>query len=362
MNTAHIFMLFISTLVLSACETDNGLPVNSGTSSTTESNEWLIPSDEVFDGGPGKDGIPALELPDFVGLNDLSNSYLSDDDLVLGYKSGDVVKAYPHPLLDWHEIINDQVSGEYVSITYCPLTGTGIGWDRVINGDITSFGVSGLLYNSNLLPYDRLTDSYWSQIRLDCVHGSLVGTAIRTVPLLETSWKQWKEMFPNSKVVSVETGYSRNYGNYPYGSYRTSSLLIFPVSTSDNSLHKKERVHGIVISDKARVYRFEDFGDSLTLINDLFQEREIIVAGIKNEFIVSFYTELPDGTELELSAVDGRLPVILRDENSGEWNIFGEAISGPYKGKKLESTVSFMGYWFSWASFYPDVEIFSPVE
>ena len=218
---------------------------------------WLIPSNEVFNGGPGKDGIPALQNPEFEKRNDIA--YLNDEDLILGLVVGSEARAYPHKILDWHEIINDEIQGRDIVISYCPLTGTGIGWDQSFHGKSSTFGVSGLLYNSNLLPYDRETDSYWSQIRLDCVKGSRKGEKIETIQLIETTWKTWSSMFPETRVVTTNTGYSRNYSRYPYGNYKTSEDLIFPISKDDNRLHPKEVVHGVIINDKATVYRYEHF-------------------------------------------------------------------------------------------------------
>ena len=121
----------------------NGSGTGNGGSSITV--DWLIPINEVLDGGPGKDGIPALENPENIGVNDIH--FLSDSDLVIGFSSGNQARAYPHKILDWHEIINDEVNGKKLAVTYCPLTGTGIGWKRSIDGQTTTFGVSGLLYN-----------------------------------------------------------------------------------------------------------------------------------------------------------------------------------------------------------------------
>ena len=160
-----IYFLSFLLLGLYACNSQKE-PVSLG-----QNPEWLIPIDEIYDGGPGKDGIPALLNPHSVQATEIG--YLQDEDLVLGYKVGEEAHAYPHPILDWHEIINDAVGSEAISIIYCPLTGTGIGWDREINGATTSFGVSGLLYNSNIIPYDRLTDSNWSQIQNKCVNGQI---------------------------------------------------------------------------------------------------------------------------------------------------------------------------------------------
>lgn len=197
-------LLFLSLFMFTCQETEAPIR-NSPTNPNT--GQWDIPRDQVFDGGPGKDGIPALDNP---ALSNASEStYLSDDDLVLGYKNGNEMVAYPIRILDWHEIINDKVNGHAISVTYCPLTGTGIGWDRTIDGDETTFGVSGLLYNSNLIPYDRKTDSNWSQIKLNCVNGVLRGREILTFQLVETTWKTWRALFPDTKYVSISTGYNR---------------------------------------------------------------------------------------------------------------------------------------------------------
>jgi len=219
----------------------------------SQDSNWLIPSDKVEDGGPGKDGIPALDNPNFISSEEVT--YLNDSDLVLGLKVGNTVRAYPIPILDWHEIINDEIEGKQIAIVYCPLTGTGIGWDRMVNGNLTTFGVSGLLYNSNIIPYDRSTDSNWSQMLLKAVNGELIGMGIDTYTLFETEWGLWKEMYPEAEVVSTDTGHARNYNSYPYGSYRTDNRLIFPVTDSDDRRTLKDRVLGVIIDEQAKLYK-----------------------------------------------------------------------------------------------------------
>ena len=128
-----------------------------------EGGVWSIPNEQVLDGGPGKDGIPSVDNPIFYDIS--QNTVYEEEDLVVGYKRDTAARAYPHVVLDWHEIVNDEINGFPMTITYCPLTGTAIGWDRTIDGNVTTFGVSGLLYNSNLIPYDRRTNSNWSQMQ-----------------------------------------------------------------------------------------------------------------------------------------------------------------------------------------------------
>jgi hypothetical protein len=353
MKAKKVIIIIALGALLASCNTEDGTMNN-------ENNIWTIPRNEVFDGGPGKDGIPALVNPILISASEAS--YLSDDDLVLGYKNGGDIRAYPHPILDWHEIINDKVNNFAIAVTYCPLTGTGIGWERTIEGDETTFGVSGLLYNSNLIPYDRKTNSNWSQIRLDCVNGELIGNSIATIPLIETTWATWKSMYPQTKVISLQTGHSRNYNRYPYGDYRTNhNNIIFPFSPKDDRLPAKERVHGVIIDGKAKAYRFTQFPGSLTVVEDEFQDVPIVVVGSANKnFIVSFSRELPDGSLLEFNtnADINAGAEILMDQEGNVWDIFGKALSGPRAGQELTPTTSFIGYWFSWGAFYPDLEIY----
>ena len=347
----NIILIFLIPIIIIACSDD---PVYND-NDNSNNYSWLIPVDEVYDGGPGKDGIPALDSPELIDVDEVK--YLENDDLVLGIVSQNDIIAYPHKILDWHEIINTSPGNIHVAITYCPLTGTGIGWNREINGSVTTFGVSGLLYNSNLIPYDRQTDSNWSQIGLDCVYGLRAGTNIEVINIIETNWETWKSMYPNSKVVSTNTGYTRNYDSYPYGTYKTNESLIFPVNPLDNRLHIKERVHGIIINDQAKTYRFSSFSNSrFSIIEDEFQNKDLLIIGSQNEnLIVSFINE----TTLNFQIVQDQLPIILEDNEGNSWDIWGNAVSGPREGEELKSTISFMGFWFAWGAFYPDAEIYN---
>lgn len=316
---------------------------------------WLIPVDQVHEGGPGKDGIPALSNPDFT-KPELA-TYLSDEDLVLGVVMGGAVRAYPHAILDWHEIVNDIVGGTTVSITYCPLTGSGIAWDRSLIGNKTTFGVSGLLYNSNLIPFDRKTASYWSQMKLQCVNGPLIGQSAKTFKILETTWKTWKELYPQTSVLSSNTGHVRQYGTYPYGDYKQSDQLIFPVSNIDTCLPPKERVLGVSVGEKTEVYPIAGFSDGVSVLNETFNGTPIVVVGSKaKNFAIGFESSLGDEI-LSFTPLQNELPVVMIDAGGTKWDIFGRAVEGPRSGKELDSIRSFTAYWFAWGAFYPGVEI-----
>lgn len=346
-------MFFLST----SCQDNSNSDLYPGGGDNPPAASWLIPINEVYDGGPGKDGIPALVNPFFI--NAAEATYLSDNQLVLGFKGENEVRAYPHSILDYHEIINDDIGNHSIAIVYCPLTGTGIGWDRTINGTKTTFGVSGLLYNTNLIPYDRLTNSNWSQMLLKCVNGELSGNTPSTYNLIETTWGSWKKMYPSTKVVSSNTGYSRNYNVYPYGSYLSNSLLLFPVSNQDERLPMKERVLGIIISGEAKAYSIENFGTNSSLINDVFEGVELSIIGNKTDnFVLAFNREL-SGTVLNFQIIQDELPAIMIDDEGTTWDVFGNAMSGPRAGQKLESITQFMGYWFSWGAFYPNIDVYA---
>lgn len=326
---------------------------DSDSDNPTTGGSWSIPVAEVVDGGPGKDGIPALTNPNFINIQ--STNYLSDTDFVLGFKQGNDVRAYPHAILDWHEIINDNIGNVSLAVIYCPLTGTGVGWNRVIKGKETTFGVSGLLYNTNLIPYDRETNSNWSQILNESVNGSLIGEKANLIQLFETDWKTWKTLYPNSKVLSNTTGFSRTYGQSPYGDYNTNnSRFLFPVP-KDSRLPLKERVLAIVDGKNAKAFRFSSF-TSQNILKNSFKGKNYLIVGNPN-FIVSF--ELESNTiNLEFEYVyNGVSEIVLKDNEGNSWNVFGEAVSGPRTGTKLKSAASFMGFWFSIPAFYT-TEIF----
>ena len=318
--------------------------------------EWLIPEKEVLKGA-GKDAIPALTNPELV--HDGEVDYLNGNDLVIGLMVDGEPRAYPHRILDWHEIINDRIGSTYLAITYCPLTGSGIAWNQrqLTNA---SFGVSGLLYNSNLIPYDRSTNSYWSQMKLMCVFGERLGEIAAPLPIVETTWNSWRAMYPDTKVVSNNTGYERPYQHYPYGTYRSTDFLLFPVKPLDKRLPLKERVAGVIVDITAKVYRLSSFKGGLRVINDTFEGVPLVVAGGETQnMLLIFGRSMPDGTVLTFEPVQDQLPIIMKDNEGTLWDVFGWGIVGPRVGQRLPVTNSFIAYWFAWGAFYPDPVIYT---
>ncbi|MBD3630613.1 DUF3179 domain-containing protein [Cyclobacterium sp.] len=333
-------------------------PGGGGSNTSGGSQNWLIPENEVFDGGPGKDGIPALNEPNLVAGSEID--YLEETDLVLGFAAEGEAVAYPHKILDWHEIINHEVGATALAVIYCPLTGTGIGWDRNISAGKTTFGVSGLLYNTNVIPYDRLTDTNWSQMRFEAVNGELIGEEPEVISLIETSWATWKAMYPETKVVSRETGHNRNYANYPYGDYKSNhSSLLFPVNKTDDRLQAKKRVLGIMNGENLKVYPIENFAEQTRLVYDTFEEEPVAVIGNSAaNILVALNRRLSDGTVLDFTLGASSNSWILVDQEGNQWNLFGEAISGPREGEVLGKFPQMMGFWFSWPPFFENIAVY----
>ncbi len=344
-----IFSITLIVLITGCADQVSNSPGGSG--------DWLIPVNQIFDGGPGKDGIPAVSSPKFTDSDVLT--FMDDNDFVIGINIGGEIRAYPHPILDWHEIVNDKIGGNAFAVTYCPLTGSAVGWNRILNGVETTFGVSGNLYNTNLMPYDRATNSNWSQMKLQCVNGNLIGQEADLVHLIETTWKTWKEMYPGSNVMTENTGFTKPYGLFPYGDYKVNhNRLIFPVSPDDNRLPRKERVIGVIVGDVSKVYQISRFSSGMETIDDNFNGESIVVAGSGGKNIaVAYNRRLLDGTILTFDPVVGALPVIMKDNEGTSWDIFGFAVDGSRKGTRLTPTDSFISYWFAWGAFFPGAEI-----
>jgi hypothetical protein len=361
---SSIFLFLINFTLIIAC---NNSTSNSGMGGDprglTFSDEWILPKDEIIDGGPGLDGIPSIDNPDFAPVQTIQ--YVDDDRLIAGVRVGNNIRAYPHQVLDWHEIVNDQTDDDvFFVLTYCPLTGTAICWER---GASMEFGVSGLLFRNNLILYDRQTASRYSQMQLRGVNGPMAHTYLQTIPVVETTWKTWKTMYPNSEILTDRTGFNRDYSGFAYGSVylEKDSATNFPVKNHDDRLLRKERVHGIIgrkiTSEGApvRVYPIDNFGNNIKVINDEFEGQNIVIAGSSdNNFAVSFSRTMRDSTVLQFEVVQNDLPVIMKDQEGNYWDVFGFATQGPRIGSRLSSVKSYTGYWFAWADFFPGLEIY----
>jgi len=275
----------------------------------------IIPSEKILSGGPPRDGIPSIDKPKFISA--AKASYLKPDDRVMGIVVAGEARAYPIRILNWHEIVNDVIKGQAVAVTFCPLCGSGIVYEADFNGKAHKFGVSGLLYNSDVLLYDRETETLWSQILSKGISGKLVNQALKIVASSHTSWQTWQQKHPQTKVLSNKTGFKRDYNRSPYGDYNDNKSTYFPVAFSSKKYHPKERVLGITINGKHKVYPFSELAKSnKTSLNDSFEGKQLRL---------SFDVENRDGE--------------IKDNT-------GEIIA------------SINTFWFAWYAFHPKAEIY----
>ena len=348
-----VTIIFVISCTSSSVETNSEVEVEPCTG-----KGWIIPCQQIVN-AVGKDDIPSIDSPKFTTASDVS--FLDDWELVLGIKIGDKLKAYPNVILYYHEIVNDFINDTPVAITYCPLTGSGIAWNRNIEGQTTTFGVSGLIHKNNLIAYDRSTNSSWSQMKNKSVAGELKSTPIETIQLVEMTWGAWKNAFPESQVLNTNTGYDRNYDQYLYGKdySEDNDHILFPIYNEDHRLERKNLVHSIIHDSQVKSYPLSAFESFFQVFNETLVDKKIVVAGnSKINLAISFSRVLKDGTELTFNSVDKQFPIVLEDTEGTKWNIFGEAVSGPREGQQLQPVQSYNAYWFAIADFYPFPIIF----
>jgi len=275
---------------------------------------------QILSGGPDRDGIPAIDHPEFIPVKEVD--YLRDKDIVIGLVRGNIAHAYPTRILIWHEIVNDVIANDAVAITYCPLCGTAMVFDRTIDGKTRTFGVSGLLYQSDVLMYDRESESLWSQLARQAVSGPAVGQKLNWLPSQYMTWKAWHRKYPDSLVLSLNTGYRRNYQAEAYASYFASDNTMFPVPYSRTELAKKAWVLGIIVNGKAKAYAIDD-------LSAKHRHGENVISDTIN-----------------------RTTLTVRYDAAKK----SPHVTGP-DGKTIPAVITF---WFAWQAFYPDTQLWKP--
>jgi len=318
---------------------------------TTNGQKHIVPLEKIKSGGPPKDGIPSIDTPEFTEAS--QEYHVSDSDTVLGLEINGDVRAYPLSILVWHEIVNDNVGGVPVAVTYCPLCFTNQVFERMIDGQEVEFGTSGKLYNSNLVMYDRLTNSYWSQALGKAIVGELTGYELSTIPFDVIRWGDWKSLHPDSVVLTTNTGHIRAYGVDPYGNYYTETRILFPVENTDDRMHPKEIILGFNDGDVYKAYKQQDV-ESAVIINDQINNNPIFLVSLYPENARAFERTV-DGKVLEFFFKDES---IIDKETNSEWNYDGVAISGALVGTELNRIPFNPGFWFEWIAFHPDTDVY----
>lgn len=309
--------------------------------------------EEITWGGVRKDGIPALVNPKLVAPTDKAASYLDDDELVFGVSINGDVRAYPLRMLDWHEMFNDVIGGVPVALAYCTLCGSGILYETDVAGRDApfEFGSSGFLYRSNKLMFDRETNSLWNQFTGKPVVGELVGSGIdlKVRPVAITSWKKWLTQHPDTQVLSIDTGFERDYTpGKPYASYFNSPDLMFPARVDNTSLAPKDYVYALRLGEAEKAWSLNLFADDKVL-NDVIGERKIVLIGDPDSRTVRAY----DSEGLEFAAHRTNSGALIA--NAQEWRITEDALISK-DDKRLDRLPGHIAYWFAWQNFRPNAE------
>lgn len=236
-----------------------------------ELTDLKIEEEAILPGGPPRDGIPSIDKPQYISPD--KADFMKPDDMVLSFTQGNVTRAYPLRVLVWHEIVNETIDGRPILVTYCPLCGTAMVFDRKVADKVRSFGVSGLLYQSDVLMYDRESESLWSQLEMKAVSGPLSGTKLKWLASEHLTWETWKEKHPNGEVLSTKTGFRRNYGGRAYASYFDSPSPIKPVPKTRTELPEKDWVVGVLLGEHAVAFPVKDLEKSPKAVHTLGDQK-----------------------------------------------------------------------------------------
>jgi hypothetical protein len=374
--------LLLPAAVLLACDqpanTPQALAVDvSGPVSAQLTAEWpntdftrrTVELDEIQSGGPPKDGIPAIDVPQFVS-NAVARAWLNDDEPVIVVRIDRDARAYPLQILMFHEIVNDEVGGLPVAVTFCPLCNASIVFERELDGVRLDFGTTGRLRLSDLVMYDRQTESWWQQFTGKGIIGHYAGTELTEVSSQITGFGDFRATYPAGRVLSRATGHSRPYGRNPYRGYdnieQTPFLLDDP---ADPRLPPMERVLGISVGDQHRVHPFAVF-EQHPVINSEFAGVPYVVLsrdGLRSALDAEQISEsrtVAAAVAFRRSTEDGVYTFVLRDgrifdeQTGSEWNLFGQSIAGARRGEQLEPIAGGVHFAFAWLAFKPETEIY----
>lgn len=337
---------------------------------TTDFTKYSVDWDEILSGGPPKDGIPSIDQPTFESV-EAASERLAKQSPVLFFAHGHVARAYPLEILIWHEIVNDVVDGQPVTITFCPLCNASIVFDRQVGDRTLDFGTTGKLRKSDLIMYDRQTESWWQQALGEAIAGELTGTKLNFLPSQVMSFGDFAAEFPAGEVLAIPAEFSRSYGQNPYTGYDSTARPFLYDGELDARLPATERVVGISLNDNAKAYAFSDLAKQ-GVVNDEIAATPIVIffkGGVSSALDTSLINQGRDvgGTVVFDRQLDSQVLTfeVMADgtfsdaETGSTWNIIGEAIAGPLAGKQLTRVVAFDHFWFAWQAFYPQTEIFT---
>ncbi|MGI8631576.1 MAG: DUF3179 domain-containing protein [Solirubrobacterales bacterium] len=335
----------------------------------TDFSEHSVPLTEFRSGGPPRDGIPPLDNPSFVSQERAAQD-LDPSEPVAVVEIGDEARAYPIRILTWHEIVNDELGGTPISVTFCPLCNSTVAFDRRVGGRTMTFGTTGNLRRSDLVMWDRQTESWWQQITAEAVVGELTGTKLEVLASQILSFTDFRKAHPEGEVLSQDTGFDRSYGENPYAGYDTNEGLVTG-DTPDRTLPAKARVSAVKdLAERPIVYPFARLRDDAP-VNDRAGGTDLVVFYDSKVRSALDETSIPESRNVGASAVyrrrlgertltftQGSAPGRFNDRQTGsEWDLTGRAIRGELKGRQLEAIPHDDQFWFALAAFFDDPDI-----
>lgn len=346
-------------------------PARAESEFTTDFSKHSVPYSEILSGGPPKDGISPIDTPQFIPVNE-AEEWLEDREPIVFVQVGDDARAYPIQILIWHEIVNDVVGNEPLIVSFCPLCNTAIAFKRTFDGEVLDFGTTGRLRYSNLIMYDRQTETWWQQATGDAIAGEYTGAQLEFYPTSMISWADFKDLYADGKVLSRDTGHPRDYGRNPYFGYDDINQTPFLYDgTAPDQLPPMARVLTIDLNTEAVAYPYEILRE-MNVINDTVGGENVVIFWTEGTASALDTNNIPEGREvgsavaysrlldnkiLDFEIKDGK---ILDTQTGSEWNILGLAISGESQGKQLSPVVSINHFWFSWAAFKPETRVYQP--
>lgn len=353
---------------------DPGVPGFSTGNWRTDFSASSVPFADIVSGGPPKDGIPAIDAPRFESIAD-ARTWTDGLSPVIALEVDGEAKAYPMGILTWHEIVNDTIGTTPVVVTFCPLCNTALAFERTVDGEVLDFGTTGNLYFSNLIMYDRQSESWWQQATGEGIVGERLGTQLEFLPAQIISLDDFEATYPEGTVLSRDTGFSRSYGRNPYPGYDRadeSPFLFF--GTADGRIAPKERVATVGEGAQAIAFAYPELS-AVGVASETVDGEPIVVfwaPGTRSALDSSaidegedvgtsgVYRPVADGRGLTFERLGPPGTAITDRETGSTWSITGAATDGPLAGTQLERVVSADHLWFSWAAFNPETRIWAP--
>ena len=360
MKTSRILVLLLFAVPPAAAQLNQG-------NWKTDLSKKSINLSELRSGGPPKDGIRAIDRPEFVATNEAA-TWVGPKEPVLVVTRGDEARAYPLQILVWNELVNDRIGDRPILVSYCPLCNTAITFDRRVDGTVRDFGVSGMLRNSDMVMFDRQSDSLWQQATGEAIVGAATGSWLEIISSQVVSFDDFRKSFPRGRVLDRPTRDVR-YGSTPYAGYEFSGRLRAPVDLKRPlPIRPTEQVVAVTMEGKTRAFTFDNLRRSGVVESKIKKNRFVVfhypgtvsvndarrIAGSRQVGSVGVFSPELDGKRLKFQRKKGR---ILDKQTGSAWNLFGVATDGPMTGKRLEPIDHRVYYAFALMAFHPRAQI-----